>query len=213
MFFDLPDSISRGSVPGILARDSTDDILAQNASIANDRLAAPAVGFADGWLDNGAKNGTTLLFAPLGGRAGGVAQAGSGETRTGYVRGARRGWGLCRSRCRGVRLPWKRPTLPWLSMFPELNVRTYVNGREGRPGCMVLQPGRGESCWAVELARLWFHLPYFKAQMSATSKVGGNRIFLPGVTIGGAENQQLQVSYSGQGSVLRGKTGNRWSTS
>ena len=35
------------------------------------------------------------------------------------------------------------PALPWISAFPELNVRTYVT-LDGKPGVVPLQPGRRE---------------------------------------------------------------------
>ena len=35
------------------------------------------------------------------------------------------------------------PPLPWISAFPELNVRTYVRAGK-KPGVVLLQPGRGE---------------------------------------------------------------------
>src|SRR5258705_4235621 len=41
----------------------------------------------------------------------------------------------------GVRLRGT-PTLPWLSMFPELNVRTYVTA-EGRPGVLFFSLDAG----------------------------------------------------------------------
>lgn len=58
------------------------------------------------------------------------------------------------------------PCIPWLSDFLELNVRTYVYNRAGRPGVWFY------SLWcnqplAVELARRWFHLNYVHARMSA----------------------------------------------
>lgn len=55
------------------------------------------------------------------------------------------------------------PDLPWISAFPELNVRLYVE-RQGRPGVWFLS--LDASNWlAVWAARRLFHLPYFHARM------------------------------------------------
>ena len=63
------------------------------------------------------------------------------------------------------------PPLPWLSWFPELNVRTYVHDDAGRPGVWFysLDCSRGP---AVALARRFFHLPYFHARM-VSRRAGG----------------------------------------
>ena len=58
------------------------------------------------------------------------------------------------------------PPLPGLAAFPELNVRTYVRVG-GRPGVyfLSLDCANAPAVWA---ARTFYHLPYFKARMSAT---------------------------------------------
>ncbi|MGA2422128.1 MAG: DUF2071 domain-containing protein [Candidatus Acidiferrum sp.] len=61
-----------------------------------------------------------------------------------------------------VRLPGT-PALPWLSFFPELNVRTYVV-RDGKPGVWFFSLDAGNFV-AVAIARRWFDLPYFRARM------------------------------------------------
>lgn len=74
------------------------------------------------------------------------------------------GWvGVVPFRMAGVmRRPF--PDLPWVSAFPELNVRTYVE-RDGKPGVWFLS--LDASNWlAVWAARRWFYLPYFLARMS-----------------------------------------------
>jgi hypothetical protein len=69
----------------------------------------------------------------------------------------------------GVR-PRGVPALPWLSRFPELNVRTYVTGRDpdggAKPGVFFLSLDAANPV-AVRVARRWFHLPYFDARMEA----------------------------------------------
>lgn len=61
--------------------------------------------------------------------------------------------------------------LPWLSTFPELNVRTYVIV-EDKPGVWFFSLDAG-SRLAVEAARRMYKLPYFHARMSAESGSGG----------------------------------------
>ncbi len=58
------------------------------------------------------------------------------------------------------------PDVPWISAFPELNLRLYVE-RDGRPGVWFLSLDAGNPL-AVWAARRWFHLPYFRARMSVT---------------------------------------------
>ena len=70
----------------------------------------------------------------------------------------------------GVRLRGT-PALPWLSAFPELNVRTYVTAEE-KPGVWFFSLDAANRL-AVELARRWFHLPYFHARMDSRSKSDG----------------------------------------
>jgi uncharacterized protein YqjF (DUF2071 family) len=57
------------------------------------------------------------------------------------------------------------PDLPWISAFPELNVRTYVE-RDGRPGVWFLSLDATQPL-AVWAASTLFHLPYYRATMSA----------------------------------------------
>lgn len=74
--------------------------------------------------------------------------------------------GIVPFRMSGVR-PRFTPALPWLSAFPELNVRTYVrdiSGANPRPGVFFFSLEAANPV-AVALARRWFHLPYFRAQM------------------------------------------------
>ena len=55
------------------------------------------------------------------------------------------------------------PSMPWISAFPELNVRTYV--RQGdRPGVLFFSLDAG-NLFAVLAARRWYHLPYVHARM------------------------------------------------
>ena len=56
------------------------------------------------------------------------------------------------------------PPLPWLSAFPELNVRTYVT-LNNKPGVYFFSLDAANPL-AVQIARATFNLPYFNAQMS-----------------------------------------------
>jgi uncharacterized protein len=58
------------------------------------------------------------------------------------------------------------PSLPGVSEFPELNVRTYVSA-EGRPGVYFFSLDAG-SALAVHAARKLLNLPYYLASMKVT---------------------------------------------
>lgn len=56
------------------------------------------------------------------------------------------------------------PPLPWISAFPELNLRTYVSDGK-KPGVWFFSLDAANPV-AVQAARIGFHLPYFDADMS-----------------------------------------------
>jgi len=56
------------------------------------------------------------------------------------------------------------PDVPWISAFPECNLRLYVE-LDGKPGVWFLSLDATRSL-AVWGARRFFHLPYFKAAIS-----------------------------------------------
>src|SRR5215204_1401663 len=62
------------------------------------------------------------------------------------------------------------PALPWLSAFPELNVRTYVRAG-GKPGVFFFSLDAGSTV-AVGAARTLLNLPYFTAEMSVETRDG-----------------------------------------
>ncbi|MFN2581558.1 MAG: YqjF family protein [Candidatus Dormibacteria bacterium] len=66
-----------------------------------------------------------------------------------------------------VRLP-RGPVLPWIGVFPEVNVRTYVVGPGGNPGIWFfsLDAPRRLAIWG---ARLTYWLPYRTAVMAVRS--------------------------------------------
>lgn len=74
------------------------------------------------------------------------------------------------------------PALPWLSAFPELNVRTYVT-LHGKPGVYFFSLD-ATSAVAVAAARTMFGLPYYLADMEVR---GGGGAEVRGC--GGAEGR------------------------
>ncbi|MGH9677887.1 MAG: YqjF family protein [Candidatus Acidiferrum sp.] len=77
--------------------------------------------------------------------------------------------GVVPFRMSGVRLRGT-PAVPWLSDFPELNVRTYVVA-DGKPGVWFFSLDAANPL-AVTIARAWFHLPYFRARMNCGERDG-----------------------------------------
>lgn len=67
--------------------------------------------------------------------------------------------------------PTYLPSLPWISNFLELNLRTYVYDKYRRPGVWFYSLDANQPI-AVKLARMLFKLPYFDAKMSAVSGDG-----------------------------------------
>ena len=63
-----------------------------------------------------------------------------------------------------VRPRWL-PPVPWLSRFPETNVRTYVRGPDGRTGIWFFSLDAARLP-AVLAARVGFGLPYYWSEMS-----------------------------------------------
>lgn len=67
------------------------------------------------------------------------------------------------------------PTVPGVSNFLELNVRTYVFDAEGRPGVWFYSLDASQSL-AVQIAKTFFKLPYFKATMGSQAN-GESRLY------------------------------------
>jgi uncharacterized protein len=65
--------------------------------------------------------------------------------------------------------PYGFPALPWISAFPETNVRTYVRDKDGERGVWFFTL-EADRLAAVMLARTWYHLPYRWASMSVERK-------------------------------------------
>lgn len=63
------------------------------------------------------------------------------------------------------------PVLPWISWFPETNVRTYVRGPDGVPGVWFFTL-EADRLAAVVGARTLYRLPYRWARMKVTEHDG-----------------------------------------
>jgi uncharacterized protein len=98
-------------------------------------------------------------------------------------------------RMTGVR-PRFLPSVPPLSNFPELNVRTYVTAGD-KPGIWFFSLDAGNPV-AVRLARSTFHLPYLDAEMSCA--VVGDEVHYRSVrTHGGAPGAEFAARYRSVG--------------
>lgn len=109
-----------------------------------------------------------------------------------------RAWvGVVPFRMSGVRLRGT-PALPWLSAFPELNLRTYVT-LDGLPGVWFFSL-EATNPVAVRVARSWFHLPYFDARMACEAE-GEAVAYRSSRTHRGAPAAELRGRYAPTGSV------------
>jgi uncharacterized protein YqjF (DUF2071 family) len=90
------------------------------------------------------------------------------------------------------------PGLPGARAFPELNVRTYVRHGD-RPGVWFFSLDAA-SAIAVRLARTWFRLPYFHAEMHVNSGDGGVR-YSSARTHRGAPDASFDARYGPTGPV------------
>jgi uncharacterized protein len=95
----------------------------------------------------------------------------------------------------GVRLRGT-PALPWLSTFPELNLRTYVTAG-GKPGVWFFSLDAANVV-AVEIARRWFQLPYFHARMNSRATSQGIDYFSQRDDCRGG-SEMLQITYNAAG--------------
>ena len=115
-----------------------------------------------------------------------------------------RAWlGIVPFRMSGVRLRWT-PPLPWLSAFPELNVRTYVTA-EDKPGVWFFSLDAANSL-AVLAARLSFRLPYFRAEMRC-EEIKGWIQYENRRSHRGAPEANLEARYKGAGEFFEAQRG------
>lgn len=96
------------------------------------------------------------------------------------------------------------PAVPWLSSFPELNVRTYVTA-ESKPGIWFFSLDARNPI-AVRLARATFGLPYFDAEMSC--RTNGEEVHYRSVrTHKSAPPARLAASYRPVGEPFESRPG------
>lgn len=88
------------------------------------------------------------------------------------------------------------PKVPWLSNFLELNVRTYVRDRRGRPGVWFYSLDCNQPI-AVAVARSLFRLPYFRAKMKAQTGPESDLVYYDSRRPG---QDQAHFEYRGTGS-------------
>lgn len=109
------------------------------------------------------------------------------------------------------------PSMPWLSFFLELNVRTYVKYK-GKPGVYFFSLDAGNPV-AVWIACNFYHLPYFNAAMQCKKNITvcaeqftyKSSRQLPSKSSDSVNNNsvQLDVTYGPTGPVYNSQPGSR----
>lgn len=100
-------------------------------------------------------------------------------------------------------------SVPRLSHFPELNVRTYVTLNERgveKPGVYFFSLDAGNRV-AVALARRFFLLPYFNARMATWEKRDGSIEYRSRRTHSGAPPAEFRAAYRPTGPVYLSQPG------
>jgi hypothetical protein len=100
------------------------------------------------------------------------------------------------------------PDLPWVSAFPEVNVRLYVT-LGGKPGVWFLSLDATNPV-AVWAARRLFHLPYFRAQMRVSESAG--QIHATSRRAGAGPELAVRYAPTGAPRVARPGTLEHWLT-
>jgi uncharacterized protein YqjF (DUF2071 family) len=95
------------------------------------------------------------------------------------------------------------PLLPWVSEFPELNVRTYVTVGD-RPGVYFFSLDAGNAL-AVKTARALLNLPYCSAAMNVTRQ--GDGISYDSRRTDPADGARFEASYRPAGSAFEARRG------
>lgn len=96
------------------------------------------------------------------------------------------------------------PALPWISAFPELNLRTYITAG-GKQGVWFFSLDAANPV-AVRVARKGFHLPYFDARMDIR-KQGEWYRYTSHRTHADAHPADLRATYRPVGKVYTSKPG------
>jgi uncharacterized protein YqjF (DUF2071 family) len=114
-------------------------------------------------------------------------------------------------RMSGVR-PRFAPSIPGLSDFPELNVRTYVT-KDGKPGVWFFSLDAANR-FAVRVARRVFHLPYMDAEMRCETAphpspfpLGERVLYHSHRTHGGEPPADFAAMYNPMGEVFHARPG------
>ena len=97
------------------------------------------------------------------------------------------------------------PALPFVSAFPELNVRTYVVADE-KPGVYFFSLDAGNPL-AVGFARSLLHLPYFSAVMSVEARDGWVHYQSRRVADGNRPAAEFEARYRATGPVFEPRPG------
>ena len=97
------------------------------------------------------------------------------------------------------------PPLPWISAFPELNVRTYVTAG-GKQGVWFFSLDATNPV-AVRVARKGFHLPYYDARMDLQKKQDSWIRYLSHRLHKDAHPADLRALYRPAGRVYASKPG------
>jgi uncharacterized protein len=101
--------------------------------------------------------------------------------------------------------PRMTPALPWISAFPELNVRSYGKYHGEKPGVFFFSLDAGNPV-AVQVARTMFHLPYYSANMEVDPDDGLIR-YRSRRTHTGAAPAEFAGSYRPTGPVFNARAG------
>jgi hypothetical protein len=95
------------------------------------------------------------------------------------------------------------PDLPGVSAFAELNLRLYVE-RDGKPGVWFVSLDAASNL-AVWAARRFFHLPYFRADMSVRAEAG--RVRYESARRGSGARVAFRGAYGPTSEVVEAKPG------
>ena len=115
--------------------------------------------------------------------------------------------GIVPFRMSGVR-PRALPAVPGMSAFPEINVRTYVTARSPhppQPGVFFFSLDAGNAI-AAAIARRFFMLPYFRAEMSLVDTLHSIQ-YASKRTHDGAPPAQFIAEYAPTGGIEPAQTG------
>lgn len=96
------------------------------------------------------------------------------------------------------------PSLPWVSQFSEVNVRTYVS-YDGKPGVYFfsLDASHLSAVWG---ARIFYRLPYWHAEMKVKGR-GKAKVQYQSKRSHGPKPAELRISYGPTAPAFRARPG------